>query len=475
MKKIIYLLTVVVFFSCTNDKSVLYQDSKVAEISNYLDTLDGFSGVVLIAKNDSIVFKKTYGFAHLGHRVKNNTETKFTYASIGKSFTAVAIFQLIQAGKLALDDPIGKFFPNYPNKIARDSITIRLLLTHRSGLPNYFATETFKNTSKDQFRSIESLTFLYENKPLEFKPDEAFAYRNTNYILLGRIIEKVTQTSYEQYIKDNVFSLAKMENTGNFDIDHPINNAAENYTLSDTYPNKLQKTFFMGTVKGGPAGGGFSTLNDLYQFATAFKNKHLLNASYTAIMKTEPESGSYGYGMQFAGAAGSGIYGHSGGHFGVGAEWRVFEKQNYTVVLLTNKDLDQGFLDARFFIEKTISGSTPKLEAYFFTKKVVKACLYDGVEYATKMMKDSNSKLSEIDLNAKGYEMIKRGNYPKAIELFKLETLAFPNSYDAYDSLGEAYMNNGNPQKAIKNYKKSLALNSDNLNAKEKIKELTNS
>lgn len=473
MKKLVYLLTTfVTLISCTNDKTVLSQYPKIKEIANYLDSLEGFSGAVLIAKNDSILFKKAYGFAHLGHKVKNNTNTKFSYASIAKSFTAVAIFRLIQDGELSLDDPIGEFLPDYPNDVARDSITIKMLLQHRSGLPQYFRSKKFLNTSKDQFRTMESIAYLYENEPLEFKPDEEFAYRNTNYLVLGRIIEAVSKMSYEDFITKHIFSIAKMQNTGNFDIDHIIENSAENYTLSDVYPNQLQKIFFMSAVKGSSAGGGYTNLDDLYKFATALKNNKLLNENYTNMMKKEPERGWYGYGIQFAGAKGSGIYGHSGGHFGVGAEWRVFEKQNYTVVLLTNKDTDQGFLNARFFIEKTISGSTSKLDNYFFTKETINICIDKGIEQAKIYITDSKLALSEYEFTVKGYEMIKRGFYKKAIDIFKLQIFTFPKSYDAYDSLGEAYMLDGQMNNAIENYKKSLKLNSENTNAKEKLEEL---
>lgn len=473
MKRVIILLLATIFFSCAKDKlTTQNKDVKVHQIENYLDALKGFSGTVLIAKNDSILFKKAYGFAHLGHKVKNNTETKFSYASIGKSFTAVAIFQLIEKGKIALEDPIGKFLPNYGNKTARDSITVELLLKHRSGLPNYFHYKEFLSVTKDQFRTLESLEKLYENRPLEFSPNTEFAYRNTNYIVLGRIIEAVSKMPYEAYFQKHIFSVANMKNTGDFEIDHIIENVAENYTLSNVHPNQFQKTMFMGTVKGGPAGGGYSTISDLYKFASAFKNNKLLNTHYTNLMKKEPADGWYGYGMQFAGAKNSGIYGHSGGHFGTGVEWRIFEKQNYIVALMTNKDLDQGFYDARFFIEKTLGGTTPKLDSYFFTRTITEACITEGIEKAKILAKNSKQKLSEIDLNAKGYEMIKRGLYKKGIDLFSLEVLFFPESYDAYDSLGEAYMKDGQFKKAIKNYQKSVEINPKNTNGKEKLNEL---
>lgn len=469
MKHLIYLLCVLCFLACNSTEKKAKNNSKVNKITSYLKNLEGFSGTVLIAKNDSILFKKAYGYAHIGHHIKNNIHTKFSYASIGKSFTAIAIFQLIQQGKLSLNDPIGAFLPDYGNVEARDSITIELLLKHRSGLPHYFLSEKYLNTSKSKFRTLESLDNLYENKPLEFKPNTQFAYRNTNYIVLGRIIESISKMPYDDYLEKYIFSIAGMKNTCNFDIDIPLENTAENYTLSDIYPNQLQKTIFMGAAKGGPAGGGYTTIEDLYKFAVAFKNNKLLNSKLTNMLKQEPEDDWYGYGMQFAGAKKSGIYGHSGGHYGVGSEWRIFEKQGYIVILLTNKDLDQGFFDARFYIEQTISGTTPKLDNYFFTKDVVNACLNTGYNQAKALIKNSKFKISEIHLNEKGYEMLKRGFFDKAISIFRLEVFSFPDSYDAYDSLGEAYMKNGQFEKAIENYKKSIALNPKNENAKTQL------
>ncbi|WP_347923610.1 serine hydrolase [Pontimicrobium sp. SW4] len=475
MKATIWILVSLITLFSNQEKNLLNETpSEILEIESYLNSIDGFSGVVLIAKEDRVLFNKAYGYAHLGHKVSNNINTKFSYASIGKSFTAVSIFQLIQAGKLSLDDNVGKFIPDYPNQVVRDSVTVRLLLIHRSGMPNYFGTEELKNTSKDIYRNMNDLASLYENKPMEFKPNERFSYRNTNYILLAKIIEEVSKISYEQYIEDNIFSIAGMKNTGLFDIDHPIENAAEGYTLSNIHPNKFQKNIFMGTVKGSAAGGGYTTADDLYKFVLAFKENRLLDSNYTNLMKTQKSDDEwYGYGMQFPDTADSKMYGHSGGHFGVGCEWRVYEKQNYTVIILTNKDADQGFLDARFYIHKILAKSTSMIDSYFYTKQVIEACFDKGLEYAKYMIQNNAESLSERDLNAKGYEMIKRGYYKKAIQLFKLEVYAFSKSYDAYDSLGEAYMEDGDIEKSIQNYEKSLELNSENKNAIKKLKQLS--
>ncbi|RSC92652.1 serine hydrolase [Tenacibaculum singaporense] len=473
MKRLAYLFVLIITFSCTNKKPTTFKNPKITQIANYVDSLDGFSGAVLIAKNDSIIFKKAYGYAHLGHKVKNRTNTKFNQGSIGKSFTAVAILQLIQKGKLSLQDNIGKFIPNYPNKTVRDSVTIAHLLTHTSGLPHFFARESFIKRSKDLFRHTNDFNSLYENEPMESKPGETFSYRNTNYLILGKIIEAVSGTNYNNYLESNIYTIVSMKNTGNYDLDHPIDNAAEGYTTSEVHPNKLKINIHTYPVRGGAHGGGYTTLDDLYKFSNALKGYKLLNKEYTKLFTNPLKKDSYyGYGMQFPNPKEGNIYGHSGGHYGVGSEWRVYKQEGYTVIILTNKDADKGFLDVRYFIEKTISGNTPKLDNYFFTKKVIKTCLTKNLEETKSLVRKSKFKISEIDLNTKGYDMIKRGFYKKAIDLFTIEILYFPESYNAYDSLGEAYMRDGQIRNAIKNYQKSLEINPENLNGKEKLREL---
>ena len=473
MKKFTYLLALLITISCSKKKTTTLKDSKITQITNYLDSLDGFSGAVLIAKNDSILLKKAYGFAHIGHKIKNRTDTKFNQGSIGKSFTAVATLQLIQQNKLKLTDKIGDYLPNYPNKTVRDSVTIAHLLTHTSGLPHFFARESFIRGSKDLFRLTNDFSSLYENEPMESKPGKIFSYRNTNYLILGKIIEVVSGTDYNNYLESNIYSIASMKNTGNYDLDHPIENAAEGYTTSEVHPNKLKINIHTYPVRGGAHGGGYTTLDDLYNFSQAIQNYQLLNEEYTKLFNTPLKKDSYyGYGMQFPTPKEGDIYGHTGGHYGVGNEWRVYKQEGYTVIVLTNKDADKGFLDVRYFIEKTISGNTPKLDNYFFTKKVIKTCLTKNLEEVKSLVRKSKFKISEIDLNTKGYDMIKKGFYKKAIDLFIIETLYFPESYNAYDSLGEAYMKDGQIRKAIKNYQKSLEINPENLNGKEKLREL---
>ncbi|AUP79258.1 serine hydrolase [Flavivirga eckloniae] len=474
MKKIIFLLALVMILSCEKKRSTSSHNSKITEITNYLDSLKDFSGAVLIVKNDSILLQKAYGYAHMGHKIVNNVDTKFNQGSIGKSFTAVAILQLIQQNKLKLTDNVGAFIPEYPNKIVRDSVTIAYLLTHTSGLPHFFARETFLKSSKDLYRTMNDLNPLYENEPMESKPGEIFTYRNTNYVILGRIIEKISGLEYDEYLEKNIYALASMKNTGNFDLDHPIDNAAEGYTTSEVYPDKLKINIHTYPSKGNAAGGGYTTLNDLYHFAQAIQNNKLLNSEYTTLFTTPlSKNNHYGYGMQFPNPEEGTIFGHSGGHFGVGSEWRVYTKEGYTVILLTNKDTDKGFLDARFSIQKILSGTTPSIEKHFNTKAVFDEYYKNGFEVGVNKINSAENELDEYTFIVNGYNAISAKKLASAIEIFRLGIIAFPNSYNMYDSLGEAYLENGQMDLAVTNYKKSLELNPENENAKEKLIELS--
>ncbi|OJJ23757.1 hypothetical protein BKI52_05250 [marine bacterium AO1-C] len=447
---------------------------KMSTIANYLHKLakqDAFSGAILIAKDGKVLLEKAYNYAHLGFKVPNTVDTKFGMASMGKMFTSIAIMQLVEQGKLSLQDKVGKVLPKYPNKRVKEEVTIHHLLTHTSGMPN-FMTEDFYKTSKDHYRKLDDFSPLYQTKPLLFSPGKRFSYTNSGYLVLGLIIEKLSGEKYDEYLRKHIFEVAQMKNTGNYDTDHPIANLAEGYTLSDVYPLSLKNNRLMGAVRGGPAGGGYTTLQDMFLFAQALQNQLFLSKKNVEILTT-PKSGNknwgYGYGFQYFGPNKQRVVGHSGGHWGVGSELRIFTELGYTVVLLTNRDLDAGFLEARYFIQDQLVGITSTTRSYFFTKKVLKTIEKKGVEAGKKVKKTAQVKLSERDINAKGYQLLKQKKYSQAIDVFIFEVFAFPRSFDAYDSLGEAYMESGNIPLAIKNYKKSLELNPKNENAIKKL------
>ena len=155
---------------------------------------------MLVAENGEIIYKNGFGQANIEWNIPNKPDTKHRLASISKQFTAMAIVQLVAENKLALDQPITTYLPDYP-KATGDSVTIHHLLTHTSGIPNYTSFPNYREVMRAPHSTME-LVSLFADLPLEFSPGEQFAYSNSGYVLLGVIIEKITGKSYEQVLQD---------------------------------------------------------------------------------------------------------------------------------------------------------------------------------------------------------------------------------------------------------------------------------
>ncbi|MCB0124853.1 MAG: beta-lactamase family protein, partial [Caldilineaceae bacterium] len=320
------------------------------QIDVYVQNLvaaDRFSGVVLVAKDGAPIFEKAYGLANQEAQIPNQMDTRFGYASVGKMFTAVAVVQLAEAGKLNYTDPMGRYLPDYPAAVA-NQVTIDQLLTHRSGIPDFFEEWTrFQavQTSTDPQRDYLS---LFMNKPLHFKPGERFEYSNSNYILLGAIIEQVSGLSYAAYLQTHIFDPAGMTATtlSAAGIDEQL--LAQNYTEFDENlqpvdgPRQLA-TVFQGAV-GSAAGGGYTTVGDLLKFDQALRTHKLLSPEGTEVLLTdrvdyERPGYRYAYGFIVREQAGEAFVGHSGGSHGVDAQFEMDRTHGYTVIILANYEL----------------------------------------------------------------------------------------------------------------------------------------
>jgi CubicO group peptidase (beta-lactamase class C family) len=324
------------------------------ELASYLDEFltqqaeqDKFSGAVLVAKDGIPIFKKAYGMACKRYDVPNKIDTKFNLGSMNKMFTGVAIAQLAQQGKLSFDDPIGKYLPDYPNREAAEKVTIHHLLTHTSGMGSYW-NELFE-ADWTTFRTVNEILALFAEKPLDFEPGAKFQYSNSGPIVLGAIIEKISGQSYYDYVLEHICKPAGMINTDCYEMDKPVPNLAIGYTkmnLEGQRGEEWRNNLFMHTVKGGPAGGGFSTVEDLFKFDNALRNHILLNEEYTELVMTGKVSMSddpdddvkYGYLFGEEIVNGQRIVGHSGGAPGINARLAMFMDSGYTVAVLANYD-----------------------------------------------------------------------------------------------------------------------------------------
>lgn len=290
-----------------------------APLDAYIRALPDFSGSVLVAKGDEVLFEKAYGLASRRYDVPNRTTTRFNIGSITKGFTKTAIAQLAQAGKLKLDVPIATYLPDYPNKEVAAQVTIQQLVEHKSGLGDIF-TKRFFERNPNQFATPQHFIDFFASDPLKFAPGKGQAYSNYGYIVLGAIVEAVSGQSYYDYIQKNVFDRAGMTGSGFFDARKPLRDIAVGYT--NVNGELLESTFSRPNLRGIPAGGSHSTARDLLQFDRALRGGRLLDAQWTR----------WWYGGDPATAAGTWAGGSPGINAGVASDG------TWTVVVLTNMD-----------------------------------------------------------------------------------------------------------------------------------------
>jgi CubicO group peptidase (beta-lactamase class C family) len=298
---------------------------------------DVFSGSVLLAHDGQPLFKKAYGLASKEFNVPNRIDTKFNLGSMNKMFTAVSIAQLVERGKLSFDDPLSKFLPEFPSKEAADKIKIKHLLTHTSGLGSYF-NRTFMDSSRALYRTVDDMMKLAKDEKPAFEPGTRWSYSNTGFLVLGAVIEKVTGQSYYDYVRENIYKPAGMINSDCYELDLVTPNLALGYEKEHTENGvRFRNNLFQHVIRGGPAGGGYSTVEDLLKFAVALRSNKLVSAEYTKLLITpKPELNSPRYGYGFGIDTEQGTAGHSGGFPGISSDLTIFLNSGYTAVVMSN-------------------------------------------------------------------------------------------------------------------------------------------
>jgi CubicO group peptidase (beta-lactamase class C family) len=326
---------------------------EVRAFMNRLAAADAFSGTLLVARDGKPILEVVHGLANKGYNVPNRIDTKFSVASIGKMFTAIAIGQLADEGKLSFTDAIGKYLPEYPNKQVREKVTIQHLLSHTSGLGDTYSAKYV--CVKGTLRQVKDYFPLIVEEKLSFEPGARWQYGNAGYILLGAIIEKVSGENFFDYVRKHIFKPAGMINTDYHEADIDTPNLATGYTNfedlgEDTYLFHLDKrrnvSLYNG-ARGGPTGGANSTVEDLLHFSVALRGYKLLSAKTTELMtsgkifarKYDAGESYWGYGFELETVNGQRVIGHSGGDHGVSSAVRWYpDSGNYTVVVLSNYD-----------------------------------------------------------------------------------------------------------------------------------------
>lgn len=303
-----------------------------------------FSGAVLIGARGRILWQAGYGFADAGRHIPNRPETRFNIASMGKMFTAAAIARLADAGRLRFDDPISRHLPGLPAEIG--AITIHQLLTHTSGLRDYFRMEN--RAAIDAARTATDLLPVATADGLAFAPGSSYAYSNSGFVVLGAIVERLSGMSYADYVQRNVFIPAGMTHTTldpGADAAAALTRMSPGGGRSDGPPHAAPS---MGPARGSPAGGAISTVGDLFRFVEALRRGRLVRPATLALMwqaqlvppvqRDPAERASYGYGFNRTDAGGRRWVGHGGGAPGVNAQLELDPETGEVAIALSNFD-----------------------------------------------------------------------------------------------------------------------------------------
>jgi CubicO group peptidase (beta-lactamase class C family) len=299
---------------------------------------DQFSGAVLVAKNGKAIFEQAYGLANRERKTPNRLDTQFRLGSMNKMFTATAIVQLAQDGKLSFNDPLGKYLPNYPNRDVATRVTIHNLLTHTGGTGDFFGPEY--QAHREELHHLKDYVVLFGRRGLEFEPGSRWEYSNYGFLLLGLVVEAVSGESYYDYVREHIYKIAGMPSSDSLPESTPVPKRAVGYTSmggtalhpnTDTLPPRPTS-----------AGGGYSTVGDLLAFANALVGHKLLDAHYTGILTSGKvdtgRGGKYAYGFMDHNDGGVRWFGHGGGAPGMNGMLRIDPDSGYVVAVLANLD-----------------------------------------------------------------------------------------------------------------------------------------
>ncbi len=462
------------------EAQVFAQADKAAQIDEMMKTYHGyrqFNGAVLVAEGGKVIHKKGYGMANMEWDVPVATDTRFRLGSITKQFTAALILQLVQEGKVKLDGHVTDYLPDY-RKDTGARVTVHQLLNHTSGIPSYTGMPGFfKDVSRNPY-AVGDFVKRYASGDLEFEPGTKFNYNNSGYFLLGAIIEKVTGKPYEAALKERIFDPVGMKDTG---YDHHETILAKRAAGYQKTPTGFVNAPYLDMSLPYAAGSLYSTVEDLYLWDQALYTDKVLSAQYKELMfKPGLRDYAYGWGVRKV-ALGPGkeiqVIRHDGGINGFNTLIMRMPETKSLVVLLNNTGgtkLDE----MAGKIAAVLHGLPHRAPLRDISEALLNTVTEKNVEAAVKQYRDlkaaqaADYDFSEPQLNTLGYQLLGMKRVKDAIEIFRLNVEMFPQGFNTYDSLGEAYMVNGDKELAIQNYKKSLELNPQNTGATEALKKL---
>lgn len=301
-----------------------------------------FSGTVLVSRRDTAVFRGDYGLADIARNIAVGADTRFCIGSMGKMFTAVAVLQLVQRGRLALSQPIARWIPDYPNAGMARQVTIEQLLMHTGGTGDFFGPE-YEARAK-ALRKPDDFVRLFGARDPIFPPGSRFGYSNYGFMLLGALVERASDRPWDDYLHRHIFEPASMTSTSAL----PTGDGRTSVPYTGASTTGLKPLpFYVGL----PAGGGYSTADDLRNFGRALRAGRLLDPKHRDLLTTgwvAARDGHWSAGLKVARRGGASFYGHAGSAPGISADYASFAASGYETIVLANRGHPQALNVAEF-------------------------------------------------------------------------------------------------------------------------------
>lgn len=345
-----FLISTLMLTGCeTIKKNVIHQKTVASSNNNiqtklakYIDNYskkNEFSGTILITKDDEVLLNKGYGIANYNNHLQNKPQTTFQIASLTKQFTATAILKLQEQNLLNVNDTIDKYIPDYPRG---DSITLYNLLTHTSGIPDYLDyIDSMDTENLNPNYTPEELIELFKYEPFNFNAGTSFEYSNSNYVLLGYIIEKVSNMTYEDFIENNIILPLDLNSTGFLSRENDSKNKSVGYYFINKYSNEHAEAPKTEGIMSYAAGEIYSNSQDLQKWEDALFSEKVITGESLNQMFT-PYLNNYGCGwFIYENADGDKVAYHSGNLPGYTSFVEKNLNKNYSIIILCNENIDE--------------------------------------------------------------------------------------------------------------------------------------
>ncbi|MCX2679389.1 beta-lactamase family protein [Galbibacter sp. EGI 63066] len=459
MKATIFLTTLIVFLTQIS----IAQNFNHAKLDNYFDALetnDLFMGSVAVSQNGEIIYTKSVGFSDFENKVKANENSKYRIGSITKTFTSVLTLKAVEGKKLTLDQTIENYFPTIKNS---NKITIKHLLSHRSGIHNFTSNENYRTWDR-QSKTEREMVEIITKGGSDFEPGSKTVYSNSNYVLLTYILEKTFKKPYSALLKTYITEPVGLKSTFFGKKINTDNNECKSYKFVDNW--KAESETDISIPLG--AGGIVSTSKDLVKFSDALFNGKLLSAKSLELMKT------YSLGLFQGKLNNKTSFGHNGAIDAFTSLFSYFPEESISFALTSNgKNYDN--IDILKTVLNAIyskSYEVPKKSIYLEISGKVIQDVSIGIESYLSLKKEHPDEYdfdNSNELNRLGYVLLELDKNQSAIEIFKLATTEFLENANLFDSLGEAYFIDKQYDLALSNYKKAIVLGGTNGNAKKMV------